>query len=71
MSDDPTNSVIALKNVPITVFLYNGPLLCGFNVPVEGLAKLDPYYQQWLWDHVIKFWSKIHTNWSKHATKYS
>jgi len=23
--------------VPITVLLYNGPLLCGFNVPVKGL----------------------------------
>jgi len=24
-------------SVPITVFLYNGPLLCGFNVPTKGL----------------------------------
>jgi len=24
-------------SVPITVLLYNGPLLCGFNVPVKGL----------------------------------
>ena len=23
--------------VPITVLLYNSPLLCGFNVPVKGL----------------------------------
>jgi len=23
-------------NVPITVLLYNGPLLCGFNVPIKG-----------------------------------
>jgi len=23
-------------SVPITVLLYNGPLLCGFNVPVKG-----------------------------------
>jgi len=22
---------------PITVLLYNGPLLCGFNVPIQGL----------------------------------
>ena len=25
-------------SVPITVFLYNGPLLCGFNVAIKGLA---------------------------------
>jgi len=25
-------------SVPITVLLYNGPLLCGFNVPVKGLS---------------------------------
>jgi len=25
-------------SVPITVLLYNGPLLCGFNVPVKGLT---------------------------------
>jgi len=23
-------------SVPITVLLYNGPLLCGFNVPITG-----------------------------------
>ena len=23
-------------SVPITVLLYNGPLLCGFNVPLKG-----------------------------------
>ena len=23
-------------SVPITVLLYNGPLLCGFNVPING-----------------------------------
>jgi len=25
------------SSVPITVLLYNCPLLCGFNVPVKGL----------------------------------
>ena len=25
-------------SVPITVLLYNGPLLCGFNVPIKGLS---------------------------------
>jgi len=24
-------------SVPITVLLYNGPLLCGFNIPIKGL----------------------------------
>ena len=24
-------------SLPITVLLYNGPLLCGFNVPIKGL----------------------------------
>ena len=25
-------------SVPITVLLYNGALLCGFNVPIKGLT---------------------------------
>jgi len=25
-------------SVPITILPYNGPLLCGFNVPVKGLT---------------------------------
>ena len=29
----PTNGQCC---VPITVLLYNGPLLCGFNVPIKG-----------------------------------
>ena len=28
-------------SVPITVLLYNGPLLCGFNVPVKGLTFIS------------------------------
>jgi len=27
-------------SVPVTVLLYNGPLLCGFNVPIKGLQIL-------------------------------
>jgi len=23
-------------SVPVTILLYNGPLLCGFNVPIKG-----------------------------------
>ena len=26
-------------SVPITVLLYDGPLLCGFNVAIRGLSK--------------------------------
>ena len=26
-----------MASVQITILLYNGPLLCGFNVPIEGL----------------------------------
>jgi len=25
-------------SVPITIIAYNGPLLCGFNVPIKGLS---------------------------------
>ena len=30
---------LSTASVPITVLLYNGQLLCGFNVPVKGLIK--------------------------------
>ena len=41
----PPRPIIAVPNVtahpltasvPITLLLYNGPLLCGFNVPLKG-----------------------------------
>ena len=41
----PPSPLLAVPNVtahpsttrvPITLLLYNGPLLCGFNVPVKG-----------------------------------
>ena len=44
-SRSPPSPLLAVSNVtahpstarvPITVLLYNGPLLCGFNVPVKG-----------------------------------
>ena len=28
-------------SVPITVLLYDGPLLCGFNVAIKGLTDVD------------------------------
>jgi len=30
-------------NVPIIVLLYNGPLVCGFNVPIKGLMEHFEY----------------------------
>jgi len=36
----PSSNVTAYPSsasVPITVLLYDGPLLCGFNVAIEGL----------------------------------
>ena len=33
------NSHPSAASVPITVLLYNGPLLCCFNVPIEGLTE--------------------------------
>ena len=30
-------------SVPITVLLYNGPLLCGFNVAIKGLKPISDY----------------------------
>jgi len=29
-------------SVPITILLYNGPLLCGFNAPIKGLISGFP-----------------------------
>jgi len=46
----PPSPLIAVPNVtahpltasvPITVLLYNGPLLCGFNVAIKGLTLLN------------------------------
>jgi len=45
MSSSPSRPLLAVPNVtahpsmasvPITVLLYNGPLLYGFNVPIKG-----------------------------------
>jgi len=34
-------------SVPITVLLYNRPLLCGFNVPVKGLTESSIKHGLW------------------------
>jgi len=45
----PAQALLAVPNVtahpstaraPITVLMYNGRLLCGFNVPIKGLKRL-------------------------------
>ena len=30
-------------SVPITALLYDGPLLCGFNVAIKGLTTIAAY----------------------------
>ena len=46
----PASSLLAVPNVtalpstanvPITVLLYDGPLLCGFNVMIKGLTLAE------------------------------
>ena len=49
-------------SVPITVLLYDGPLLCGFNVAIKGLSllsvclfrMLSSETAEWIW---LKFCS--------------
>ena len=45
----PPSPILAVPNVtahpstasvPITMLLYNGPLLCGYNVPIKGLNQV-------------------------------
>ena len=31
-------------SVPIAVLLYDGPLLCGFNVAIKGLTTVNQYF---------------------------
>ena len=38
-------------SVPITVLLYNGPLLCGFNVPIKGLTLYSALASSIIIDH--------------------
>ena len=52
----PPSPLLALPNVtahpstasvPITVLLYSGPWLCGFNVPIKGLNMLGSNTLWW------------------------
>jgi len=42
------NSPPSTASVPITVLLYNGPLLCGFNVPITWLIQRLALQTRWL-----------------------
>jgi len=50
----PPRPLVAVPNVtahpltatiPVTVSLYNGPLLCSFNVPIKGLTNAEASMQ--------------------------
>jgi len=52
-------------SAPITVLLYNGPLLCGFNADIKGLKLRVPYVvacvkcrsrMMWRWLEVSPMW---------------
>ena len=51
---NPPSSLLAVPNVtahpstasvPITVLLYGGPLLCGFNVAIKGLINIRTVFK--------------------------
>jgi len=50
-------------SVPITVLLYNDPLLCGFNVPIKGLKLLSSSFVCFSFmlsfaRHTVRHWSR-------------
>jgi len=62
----PPMSLLALPNVTahpstasvlVTLLLYNGPLLCGFNVPINRLCckSAQTVYRAWTWNETINF----------------
>ena len=52
-------------SVPITVLLYDGPLLCGFNVAIKELNSTSP--------HIVSVWSVLscYENWDDVPTMQS
>ena len=40
----------SVYSVPITVLLYDGPLICGFNVPIKGQRVV---YKRRLWHSTV------------------
>ena len=49
----------SMTSVPITVLLYNGPLLCGFNVPIKGLNKNNVIMSPCRQSVMCCFWSTV------------
>jgi len=37
---------VSTASVPITILLYRGPLLCGFNLAIKGLITATPQVLQ-------------------------
>ena len=62
-------------SVPITVLLYNGPLLCGFNVAIKGcdFAKVADHHAVSSDSLCISYCHafKTHTGWAKMSDKRS
>ena len=48
-----------MANTPITVLLYNGPLLCSFNVVLKGLGKQERQQVDTLLAQVNRQWFKM------------
>ena len=57
-SCSPPRPILAVPNVtvhpstasvPITVLLYNGPLLCGFDVAIKGLNSTQSTLLRYIW----------------------
>jgi len=48
-------------SVPITVLLYDGPLLCGFNATIQGLTFTRYRYLMHAYRHQFR---KLSTRWS-------
>jgi len=43
----------SMASVPITILLYSGPLLCGFNVGIKGLMCAIVFWYQLIWKKVL------------------
>ena len=64
----------SVASVPITVLLYNGPLLCGFSVHVKGLTNQFLTYLP-CWRNVDSCWrvswERRYCNWRSRTTSWS
>ena len=68
----PPRPLLTVPNVtahPPTanVLLYNGPLLCGFNLPVKGLGWETTFVASLIyWHHELLVWTKMFDGWKCH-----